>query len=336
VTLRVCIIGFGNVGRSLARLLLDRANALRAEYDLRICVTGVASRRMGFHTHPEHLDLEVLLDGRWQPGAPFSSDQIGEWLDQSRADALVELSSLEPLTGQPATDHLRAALLTGRHAITANKGPVVHAYGELADLAHEKGVALRFEAATCDCIPVYSLFRDALPLAHVTGFRGLLNNTTSIILETMERGGSFDQGVLEAQRRGVAETDPRHDVDGMDAAVKLLAIARVLMGQPLAVAEVEREGIRGLDPTAVVRAYQRGTPIRLVASLTRRGSAVEARVGPRSLAVDDPFHQLDAMSLALHFETDLVPGLTLVGHGLDARSTAYGVLCDLINVARGR
>jgi homoserine dehydrogenase len=336
VEARVCIVGFGHVGRHLARLLLEQEQALRAQFDLAVRVTGVASRRMGFQTDPGGLDLAALLADRWELRHGFSSDRVASWLEEARATALIELSSLDPHTGEPATTHLRAALRTGCHGITANKGPLVHAYDDLAGLARASGVAFRFEAATCDCVPVYSLFREALPLARLTGFRGLVNNTTSVILETIERGGTFAQGVVEAQSRGVAESDPSHDVDGFDSTVKLLAIARVLMGVPLRLEDVERVGIRELDPDVVVRAARGGTPMRLVASLARDGGVVRARVAPTALAAHDPFARLDAMALALHFETDILPGLTLVGHGLDARSTAYGVLCDLVNVARGR
>ena len=329
------MIGFGNVGRGLAQHLLEQRGAMLEQYGIAFQLTGVASRRMGFVSDPDGLNLEALLEGRVQGGEPFDAARVRPWLEACGANVLFELSSLNPETGQPATDFLRAALQVGAHAITANKGPLVHAYTELKTLADSKNLKFRFESATADCVPVYSLFRDALPLARPHRFRGLVNGTTSVILEVLERGGSFQEGIRLAQDRGVAETDPSLDVNGSDAAVKVVAIANVLMGANLTMRDFEIEGIGNLEPSAVRAAHQAGTPIRLVSSIERDGDGFKASVKPTRLEKSDPLNGLDAMSLALHFETNMVPGVTIVGHGLDAHSTAYGVLCDFINVARG-
>jgi homoserine dehydrogenase len=329
------MIGFGNVGRGLVEHLLQQESAMREQYGIEFCLTGVASRRLGFLSNPNGLNLKSLLEGHVPDGEPFNTDRVKPWLQACEANVLFELSSLNPFTGQPATDFLRAALELGAHAITANKGPLVHAYRELSELAISKNLKFRFESATADCVPVYSLFRDALPLARPHGFRGLVNGTTSVILEVLERGGSFEDGVKLAQDRGVAETDPSLDVNGFDAAVKVIAIANVLMGAHLKLEDFEVEGIGNLEPSAVRAAHEAGTPIRLVSSIERVGDTFKASVKPVKLQKGDPLNGLDAMSLALHFETNMVPGVTIVGHGLDAKSTAYGVLCDFINLARG-
>jgi homoserine dehydrogenase len=335
VKFNLCMIGFGNVGRGLVEHLLEQENAMREQYGIEFRLTGVASRRLGFLSDPNGLDLKSLLEGRVPDGKPFDVDRVKPWLAACNANVLFELSSLNPFTGQPATDFLRAALELGAHAITANKGPLVHAYTELNALAISKNLKFRFESATADCVPVYSLFRDALPLARPHGFRGLVNGTTSVILEVLERGGSFEDGVKLAQDRGVAETDPKLDVKGFDAAVKVVAIANVLMGANLKLEDFEITGIARLEPSAVQAAFEAGTPIRLVSSVERVGDTFKASVKPIKLEKSDPFNGLDAMSLALHFQTNVVPGVTVIGHGLNAHSTAYGVLCDFINVARG-
>ncbi len=329
------MIGFGNVGRGLAQHLLEQRGAMLEQYGIEYRLTGVASRRLGFVSDPGGLDIHALLEGRVQGGEAFDAARVKPWLEACGANALFELSSLNPQTGQPATDFLRAALEIGAHAITANKGPLVHAYHELKTLADSRNLKFRFESATADCVPVYSLFRDALPLARPHGFRGLVNGTTSVILEVLERGGSFQEGVRLAQDRGVAETDPSLDVNGSDAAVKVVAIANVLMGANLTMRDFEIEGIGHLEPSAVREAHQAGTPIRLVSSIQRDGDGFKASVKPTRLEKGDPLNGLDAMSLALHFETNMVPGVTIVGHGLDAHTTAYGALCDFINIARG-
>ncbi len=133
-------------------------------------------------------------------------------------------------TGQPAIDYLRAALETGAHAISANKGPVVHAYRELTDSGDGRmRKRFLFESAVMDGVPIFSLFREAMPAVEVRGFRGVLNSTTNVILEGMESGLTFDDAVKKAQDLGVAESDPTDDIDGVDAAVKVVALANVLM-----------------------------------------------------------------------------------------------------------
>ena len=332
----IAVIGLGNVGAALVALLVERGDQVRDELGIDLRITGVMSRRLGMVADADGLDLEALAAGEVPAGTPYDATGVGAWLERTAADVLVELSPVDLESGQPAVDFLRAALVRGVHAVTANKGPVVHAYRELEALAREHGVRFRFEAATADCLPVYSLYRESLPLERPHRVRGLLNGTTSVVLEAIEAGGSYADGVAEAQRRGIAEADPSLDVDGFDAAVKVVAIATVLMGAELRLADVEVTGIRDLDPDDVRAAAADGTPIRLVAVVERAGDGVRARVAPTRLTAGDPFLGLGAMALGLHFEGDLMPGLTVVGHELAPRQTAYGVLTDVISVLRGR
>ncbi len=332
----LAVIGLGNVGTALVALLQERGAQVREEYAVDLRLTGVMSRRIGMVADPMGLDLADVAAGRLPAGEPYDAAGVGTWLERSAADVLVELSAVDLATGRPATDFLRAALERGIHGVTANKGPVVHAYRELDALADEHGVRFRFESATADCLPVYSLYRESLPLEQPHRVRGLVNGTTSVIIEAIEAGGTFADGVAEAQRRGIAEADPSLDVDGYDSAVKVVAIANVLMDADLRLADVDVVGIRDLDPDDVRDAAAAGTPIRLVAVVERVDGTVRGRVAPGRLARDDPFAGLGAMALGLHFEGDLMPGLTVVGHDLTPRQTAYGVLADVISVLRGR
>lgn len=333
---RLALVGLGNVGSALVALLHERHAQIADEYGLDLRVTGLTTRRIGMLSEPDGLDLEAIARGVLPPGPPYDASEVGAWLDASRADVLIEMSPVDLVAGEPAVSFLRAALARGIHGVTANKGPVVHAYRELTSVAERHGVRFRFESATADCLPVYSLYRESLPLERPHRVRGLLNGTTSVILEAIESGGTFDDGVRIAQERGIAEADPSLDVDGYDSAVKVVAIANVLMDVDLGLADVDVVGIRDLDPSDVRAAAEEGTPIRLVAEVERSGTRVQARVAPVRLRDDDPFQALDAMALGLHFEGDLMPGLTVVGHDLTPRQTAYGVLADVISVLRGR
>ncbi|HEX9919018.1 MAG TPA: hypothetical protein VGA87_07625 [Pyrinomonadaceae bacterium] len=338
-TFNLCLLGLGNVGQALLRLLGEKSAEMREGYGIEWRITGVATRRMGWLASAEGLPVESLLSGGFAAGAspqqagPTPSD-VREWLAAARCDVLFEITSLEPLTGEPASGHVRAGLEAGAHVVTANKGTIVHTYHELSALAEARGRRFLFDATVAD-MPVFSLFRECLPAARLRSFRGIFNSTTNIILEEMEQGRTFAEGVRRAQSLGVTETDPAYDVDGWDAAVKACALATVLMDTPLRLEEIEREGIRGLNPESVRAARAAGRPYKLVSRAERtREGRIAARVCAEQLAAGDPLAAVNGTSLSIHLELDILPGLTLTAHQPDLRSTAYGLLSDFISAVR--
>ncbi len=200
-----------------------------------------------------------------------------DFIRQSTADVLFENSPVNHQTGQPAIDHLHLALELGMHAITANKGPVVHAYRELTDFADSKGRKFYFESTVMDGAPIFSLFRSALPAAELLSFRGILNSTTNLILTRMETGESFDEAVKFTQEAGLAETDPSADIDGWDASIKVAALVTVLMGIPFKPQQVDRTGIRGISSEMIDQAVVEGQRWKLVCSAKREGGLSRGR-----------------------------------------------------------
>ena len=334
-TYNLCLLGFGNVGRALARLLVEKSDELRDEFGISWRVTGVASRRLGWLCAPEGYSADELTAGEVaRRGAAVPRD-VREWLAAARADVLFETTSLEPLTGRPTVEHVRAGLEAGAHVVTANKGAVVHGFDELRQLAGEVKRQFLFEATVADCLPVFSLFRECLPAARLLAFSALLNSTTTVILEELERGRTFDEGVARARELGITETDPSYDVDGWDAAVKVCALANVLMGASVRLEEIERVGIRDLDPRDVREAKKSGRPFRLVSRAERLESgAVRASVRPERIDADDPLANLSGSSLSINFKLDVLEGLTVTARGPNLKSTAYGLLADFVNAAR--
>jgi homoserine dehydrogenase len=334
-TYNLCLLGFGNVGRALARLLVEKSDELRGEFGVAWRVTGVASRRLGWLCAPGGYAAAELIAGKVAQRATPAPRDVREWLGAARADVLFETTPLEPLTGRPAVEHCRAGLEAGAHVVTANKGAVVHGLGELRQLAGARKRQFLFESAVADCLPVFSLFRECLPAARLLSFTALLNSTTSVIFEELERGRTFEEGVARARELGITETDPSYDVDGWDAAVKVCALANVLMGASLKLEEIERVGIRELDVRAVREAAEAGRPFRLLsrAERTADGSA-KASVKPEQIAPDDPLANLAGSSLAINFKLDVLEGLTVTAREPNLRSTAYGLLADFVNAAR--
>lgn len=329
-TYNLCLLGLGNVNRTLLGLLRKKEAELRAR-GIAWRVTGVASRRMGWIADAGGIDIEELIEEsegiqkrRTRMSAPH------EWLKAARADVLFEATSLSVKEGQPAIDHIRAALECGAHAITANKGPVVHAYRELSELAAAKGKKFLFESTVMDGVPIFSLFRDNLPAVELRGFHGILNSTTNVILGGMEEGLSFDESLKKAQQMGVAETDPSHDVDGWDAAVKVAALVTVLMGAPIGLEEIEREGIGRLTGEAVRAARAAGQPYKLVCRAQRHGTRVRASVRPEQVPLSDAMAWVAGTSSILYFETDIFPGLVFTENNPGLEATAYGMLADFV------
>ena len=244
---------------------------------------------------------------------------------------------MNPHTGQPAIDYIRTALQAGVHVVTANKGPVVHAYHELSGVAAANGVRFLHEAAVMGGAPIFSLFREALPAAKLMRFRGILNSTTNLILTEIENGSSFEEAVKKAQDLGIAETDPSFDVDGWDATVKVSALATVLMDYPLKPEDVAREGIRGLSQDAVQSATMMGRRYKLVCQAERRpDGTVVGSVQPEQVPLDDPLAGCDGATSIILFQMDTIHGLTLSEIHPDAATTAYGPLADFITIARGQ
>jgi homoserine dehydrogenase len=311
--------------------LADREPELRTR-GIAWRVTGVASRRLGWLAAPEGFAPSDLA-GNFHERDALRCTDVRSWLEAARADVLFEATSLNVENGEPAIEHLRAALEHGAHAITANKGPIVYAYEELRDLARQRGRRFLFESTVMDGIPIFSLFQESLPLLHLHGFRGILNSTTNVILVGMEEGLSFDESLRKAQEIGVAETDARHDLEGWDAAVKVAALVRVLMGEPIRLQDIAREGILGLTSEQVRAARSAGTPYKLVCEARRGARGVEAHVSPRQLPLTDPLAQVAGTSSIVYFETDIFPGLVLTEENPGLFATAYGMLADFVRAA---
>jgi homoserine dehydrogenase len=337
---KLALLGFGNVGQAFARLLLKKQGEINDSYGITFSISGITTREHGTAIDPGGIDLgrALQLTQEGKSLNPLNAvSQAADALDFIRrcgASVLFENSPVDYASGQPAIDHLRTALECGMHAITANKGPVVHAYRLLTDLATSKGLKFYFESTVMDGAPIFSLFRETLPAARLLGFRGILNSTTNLILSRMEAGESFDQAVAYAQSIGIAETDPSGDIDGWDAAIKISALATVLMDIPTKPAQVERTGIRGITPDDLQRARAAGKRWKLVCSAKRGGDSLRARVTPEMVAPDSPLYGVDGTTSIVQFETDVLGLLSVIETDPGPQTTAYGLFADFINAVK--
>lgn len=336
---KLALLGFGNVGRALAELLLRKQAEMQKDYNVTFSVVAIGTGRRGFAVQPDGFDLPAVMDAlnNGKTLAEFSAFPVEDAFDlirKSGADVLFENTPVDYASGQPAIDHIKLALEHGMHVSTANKGPVVHAWHELKALAAKNGLQFFHESTVMDGAPIFSLFRGALPGAQLQSFKAVLNSTTNLILTRMESGDSFDDAVRYAQQIGIAETDPSGDVDGWDAAIKIAALATVLMDKPLKPGDVDRTGIRAITPEMVLAAKAEGKRYKLVCTAERDGDQVRGKVAPELVPVTSPMYGLEGTTSLIQFNTDVLGELTLIESDPGPHTTAYGLLADFLNMLK--
>jgi len=306
-TYKLVLLGFGNVGQALVRLLLEKRSELEHRYSIRFLVAAVATRTHGRALNPDGLDLgkalEIMesgnsLDELSPSPAPIDNREL---IKASGADVMFENTPVSYKDGQPAISYIETALENNMHAVTANKGTVVHGCHHLQDLADDYGVKFFFESTVMDGVPIFSSFRQ-LPVVGLISIWGVLNSTTNLILSRLEAGDSFDEAVRYSQEIGIAETDPSGDIDGWDAAVKLAALITVL---------------------------------KLVAHAWKEGEKIKAKVSPELVSSNSILYNINETTAIVQFKSDVLGKLSFIEEDLGPRTTAYGLLADFINAVRG-
>ncbi len=338
---RLVLVGFGNVGKAFAHLLMQKEDVLKNEHGITYTVTGIRTGRHGSAINPQGLDFRAVLERIEAGGSlnnlstlPVPFDGV-DFIQTCPGDVVFETTPLNVVDGQPAVDHIRAALLSGKHAVTANKGTVIYGYHALTGLAKKVGKKFFFESAVMDGAPIFSLFRETLPCMDLRGFTGILNSTTNLILTRMESGESFEDAVCYTQEVGLAETDPSNDLDGWDASIKVAALVTVLMGIPYTPQQVDRQGIRSLTPADMAAAKQAGKRWKLVCTARRNpDNSIQTRVAPEMVGPESVLYCINGASSYAQFELDTLPGLGVVESDPSPYTTAYGMLADWLNAVK--
>lgn len=317
--MRIALVGFGNVGRALARMILRTG--------VPFTVTALGTKSHGAVVDARGVDLVPLLAGTDLPLRTLPP------IRELPADVLVEISTLDPETGEPALSYIRDALSAGMHVVTANKGPIARAFHELDALARSNGRLLRFEATVADCLPVFTLRRAALPLADITQVRGIVSSTNNYILSQCAHGAAFGDALAEAQRLGIAEADPRHDLEGYDAAVKATILANVLMDADLRPDDVHRTPVDQSTGDRALAAAQDGARVRPVITIRRTTHGIDASFGPERLEGGDPLFAVDGFSMGLVIDTDLAGRVAVQLHDPHVDQVAFAILTDLLEIS---
>jgi homoserine dehydrogenase len=339
---RCLLIGTGNVGRRFLELVGRKERTLGEKLGLQLVVVGVADRS-GAAICPGGLDPAVIARLKMQGQGVADYPEWGrpglpalQMVQSTEADLVLEASPANMVDGQPGLGCMEAALRRGMHVVTANKAPLVLAYRRLMDLAEEHGVRLRFDATVAGGLPAVNLGQRDLAAAEIERIEGVVNLTTNYILTRMARDGlSYDEALADAQAAGHAETDPTLDVDGWDAANKLVILAQSVLGYPATLNDVSVEGIRGVSADMLRQAASEGKRINLVATAERWGDGYQLSVRPTWLATDHPLAQLGPKQMAIVYYSDISGIISAAIVEETPVPTASAMLRDVVGIYAG-
>jgi homoserine dehydrogenase len=341
-TYRLAIIGFGNVGQGLASILRDHGEELARRFGARFQIVAVCDLLKGSVADERGFDPATLLNSIAaankldRVSAPHRDWDALQTIERSNADIVIELSYTDLKTGEPAITHLRRALELGKHVITTNKGPIALKYPELKALADANGVEIGAEGTVMSGTPSLRMAQELLAGAGIRKVQGIINGTTNYILTQMEAGAPYAEALADAQARGYAEADPTGDVEGFDAAGKVVIMANLLMGQSLTLSDVDRIGITRLTPDDIAAAKAAGERWKLIGRVESIEGKVIASVKPTRLPITHPLASVGGATNAITFTTDLLGDVTLIGPGAGRIETGYAIVSDLLAIHRKR
>jgi homoserine dehydrogenase len=338
-TIDLLLIGVGNLGRRFALLVADKREELQDRYGLSFRIVGAADT-CGAAVSMEGLD-GAAIEGIKSAGRSVADlPEVGyvgmtglELIETVSADALCEASPVNLVAGaEPGLSHVRCALTRGLHVSTPNKGPIVVAYRELAALAKEHGALLRFDGTVAGGLPAIALGARDLRGAKIQRLDAVPNLTTGFVLDRLANGASWEVAIEEAGRGGALEGDGGWDLDGWDAASKLVILAQTVLDLDVDIREVPRTGIREID-LAWVRAESRDHRVRLLASAERRpDGGYDLRVAPTSLPAEHPLGRLGSKQMGITFETDIFGTITSIIEEPTPLPSASSMLRDLLDI----
>ena len=318
-SLRIAVAGLGTVGAGVVRILLER----RADFGGRVgrdpVIAGVSARDRQKRRDPAIAAL------------PWVDDPLS--LAHSDADVVVELIGGE---GGAALELVRAALLAGKHVVSANKALLSKHGAELAEIAEQKGVALKFEAAAAGGIPIVKALRESLVAQGVGAIRGILNGTCNYILTQMEATGRpFQEVLTDAQRMGFAEADPTLDIGGGDTAHKLALLAAIAFGTRPTLSNMSIRGIAEVVPEDIAFAREFGCRIKLLGVARLSADGIDQRVHPAMVRRSSPLGDVEGAFNAIVADTGEAGPFFFAGRGAGQAPTAAAVIADLMDIARG-
>jgi homoserine dehydrogenase len=317
---KVAIVGMGTVGSGVAKLLLTQSDRLARHAGTRLRLAKAVVQNL---KKPRGVVLP----------AGVLTDDLSEVLEDD------EIAVVAHLIGgvETARTSMLQLLESGKNIVTANKALLAEHGTELFGQARRLGLSIAFDAAVAGGIPIITNIGQCLSANQITSLRGILNGTTNFIISQMEeQGTSYDDAVLEAQRRGYAEADPTLDVDGSDAAQKLAILAHLAFGAQVHWSDIPRTGIDNLDSADLRYAKELGYRVKLLAIAELSDEGLELGVAPTLVRMGRPLAEVREAYNAISVVGDAVGRVFFHGLGAGQMPTASAVVADMIDTAVGR
>jgi len=331
--MRIILIGIGVVGQSLAQVLIQREAELVKNYGFHPRIVAIADMG-GAVVNPKGLNLEKILSLKAEKGTVAFSSENGhpdmsalDVIESVEAEVMVEATPTNIKDGEPALAHIKTAFKSGKHVVTSNKGPLALALPALTELADYNKVYLRFSGTVGAGTPVLDLAKKCLLGDRILSIRGILNGTTNYILTEMdEKHITFQKALENAQKLGYAEADPSMDIDGLDAACKLVIMANWIMDKKATLRNVKIQGIRNITPQALKEAAKKGCTVKLIGSING-----ELKAMPTEISKNDPLCVGGVLN-AVTFVSEFAGEETIIGRGAGGMETASAILRDLLEI----
>jgi homoserine dehydrogenase len=326
------VVGFGIVGQSFAKLLLSRSTDLFSLYGIKPRIVACIDTG-GCAIAPRGLDVQRLLEVKKISGTVGDYEKKSSKFDplyiieKMEAEMVIELTPTNIESGEPGTSNIISAMRSGKHVITVNKGPLALSFPSLMELANYNGVLLRFSGTVGGGTPILEFAKRCLKGDRIISFKGILNGTTNYVLSRMEEGLTFDSALNDAKEKGYAEAVPSLDIEGYDAAAKLVIMANFIMGRKVTIKDICRAGISSVQVSDVRKAKERGNAIKLLAICDKANLDVR----PTEVSKKDPIC-VDGTLNAVTFSSDHSGHQTIIGRGAGGMETGSAILRDLIEI----
>jgi homoserine dehydrogenase len=328
--MRIIVCGMGVVGQSFLRLLISGSKLLYKNYGIKPRVVACIDSR-GIAYSQTGLDLERVLRIKEKYGevSKYSENKFNadNYIENIDAEVLLELTPTNLVTAEPGLSHVISGLRTKKNVITVNKGPLALSFSSLVELSEYNNVMLRFSGTVGGGTPVLEFAKHCLKGDRITSFTGILNGTTNYILTKMGDGLPFSEALDDAKQKGYVEADPSLDIDGDDAAAKLVIMANWIMGYKVTLKDVDKIGITNLDQEDIIKAANERKSLKLIANCDKDSLFVK----PIPISKDDPICVNGTLN-AVTFRSEHSGAQTIIGKGAGGMETASSVLRDLIEI----
>src|SRR5919107_4512403 len=328
--MRLIICGMGIVGQSFVKLLIDSSESLYKKYGIKPRIVACADSN-GVAYSQTGLDLKKLLIVKKKYGtvAKYSEEKVHfeNYIENIDAEVFLELTPTNLISGEPGLSHITSALRTHKNVITVNKGPLALSFPSLIELSDYNNVMLRFSGTVGGGTPVLEFAKHCLKGDKITSFMGILNGTTNYILTKMTEGLTFEESLNDAKVKGYAEAEVSLDINGDDAAAKLVIMANWIMGYKVTIKDVYKKGISDIKLKDIDDAIKNKKNIKLIAKCDANNLFVK----PYLISKEDPICVNGTLN-AVTFKSEHSGEQTIIGRGAGGIETASAILRDLIEI----